>query len=226
MEQTREGFKQVGEGVKRVQAWENVSPSQRFSQTKLSRQFQANLESFQGIQRLSAEKSRQYVLAARAAIEHGDTADDAVYHSTSPNTSRSQQQQVQVPLVQQQMALAEQSDVDFQEMLINEREADIRQIEQGISELNEIFRDLGTMVNEQGHMIESIEGNVQNTLTSTRDASRELVQANKYQKSARNRACMLLIILAVVLAVVLLAVSYSNPVFTVIDLMHCRFLPD
>lgn len=25
MEQTREGFKQVGEGVKKIQAWENVS---------------------------------------------------------------------------------------------------------------------------------------------------------------------------------------------------------
>ncbi|KAF8421959.1 t-SNARE [Tirmania nivea] len=72
------------------------------------------------------------------------------------------------------MALAEQSEVDFQEMLINEREDDIRQIEQGISELNEIFRDLSTMVNEQGHIIESIEGNIQNTLTSTQDASREL----------------------------------------------------
>ena len=190
-----------------------MQPSQRFSQTKLSRQFQTNLESFQAIQRLSAEKSRQYVLAARAAIEHGDTADNTVY------TSRSQQQQEQVPLVQQQMALAEQSEVDFQEMLITEREDGIRQIEQGISMLNEIFRDLGTMVNEQGHMIESIEGNVQNTLTSTRDASRELVQANKYQKSARNRACMLLIILAIVLTVVLLAVSFPTLVWIIVDLI-------
>ncbi|KAF8456061.1 t-SNARE [Kalaharituber pfeilii] len=205
MEQTREGFKQVGEGIKKVQAWENVSPSQRFSQTKLSRQFQTNLESFQGIQRHFAEKSRQYVIAARAAIDHGDIADDAVYLSTSPHGTRMQHQE-QVPLVQQQLALAEQSEVDFQEMLINEREDDIRQIEQGISELNEIFRDLGTMVTEQGVMIESVEGNVQNTLTSTRDASRELVQANHYQKGARNRACCLLIILAVVLAVVLLAI--------------------
>jgi syntaxin 7 len=204
MEQTREGFKQVGEGVKKIQAWENVSPSQQFSQAKLSRQFQTNLESFQAIQRLSAEKSRQYVLAARAAIDHGDNADDAVYHSTSPRGG--QQRQEQVPLVQQQLALADQSEVDFQEMLINEREDDIREIEQGISELNEIYRDLGTMVNEQGVMIESIEGNVHNTLASTREASRELVQANNYQKGARNRACFLLIILAVVLAVVLLAV--------------------
>lgn len=188
-----------------------VQPSQRFSQTKLSRQFQTNLESFQGIQRLSAEKSRQYVLAARAAIEHAETADNAVYNSTLPHGQGSQQHQEQVPLVQQQLALAEQSEVDFQEMLINEREDDIRQIEQGISELNEIFRDLGTMVNEQGVMIESIEGNVANTLTSTREASRELVQANKYQKGARNRACMLLIILAVILTVVLLAVSFLTP---------------
>lgn len=130
-------------------------------------------------------------------------------------------------MVQQQMALAEQSEVDFQEMLINEREDDIRQIEQGISELNEIFRDLGTMVTEQGHMIESIEGNVQNTLTSTRDASRELVQANKYQKSARNRACMLLIILAIVLAVVLLAVSSLHLIVMTTNLIFLdRFLHD
>lgn len=125
------------------------------------------------------------------------------------------------------MALAEQSEVDFQEMLINDREDDIRQIEIGISELNEIFRDLGTMVNDQGLQIDDIDRNVQDTSLSTRDASRELEQANKYQKSARNRACMLLIILAVVLAVVLLAVSFPNPVLTVIDLIHyIRFLLD
>lgn len=206
MDKTREEFKKVGDGVKQIQNWDNVSPSQKFSQTKLSRQFQSTLESFQALQRLSAEKSRQYVLAARAAIDHGDTADDAVYHSQSPQNTRGGQQQVQVPLVQQQLALAEQGDVDFQEMLINEREDDIRNIEQGINDINEIFRDLGTMVTEQGVMIESIEGNVQNTLTSTREASRELTQASNYQKGARKRACMLLMILTIVLAVVLLAI--------------------
>lgn len=206
MSQTREQLKQVGEGVKKIQAWEDVSPSQKFSQTKLSRQFQSTLESFQAVQRLSAEKSRQYVLAARAAIDSGDTADDAVYHASSPTNTRNGQQQEQVPLVQQQLALAEQGEVDFQEMLINEREDDIRNIEQGINDINEIFRDLGTMVTEQGVMIESIEGNVQNTLTNTREASRELTQANNYQKGARKRACMLLMILTIVLSVVLLAI--------------------
>jgi hypothetical protein len=37
--------------------------------------------------------------------------------------------------------------------LIAEREAEIREIESGIHELNDIFRDLGTIVQEQGGLI-------------------------------------------------------------------------
>lgn len=126
------------------------------------------LTDFQTIQRLSAEKTRQYVTAARQAQhqvhDEGMPVDDLSYSSGSG------QQQVQVPLVQQQMALAEQSEVDFQEELIQEREQEIRGIEQGITELNEIFRDLGTMVTEQGVMIDNIEQNVSNAATSTKAA--------------------------------------------------------
>lgn len=127
------------------------------------------LTDFQTIQRLSAEKTRQYVTAARNAQnqvnEEGMPIDDMSY---SP--SGAGQRQVQVPLVQQQMALAEQSEVDFQEGLIQEREEEIRGIEQGITELNEIFRDLGTMVTEQGVMIDNIEQNVSNAATHTKAA--------------------------------------------------------
>ena len=41
----------------------------------------------------------------------------------------------------------------YQESLVQEREAEIREIETGIHELHEIFRDLGTLVQEQGNMI-------------------------------------------------------------------------
>jgi t-SNARE complex subunit (syntaxin) len=41
----------------------------------------------------------------------------------------------------------------YQESLIHEREAEIREIETGIHELSEIFRDLGTLVHEQGGML-------------------------------------------------------------------------
>lgn len=41
----------------------------------------------------------------------------------------------------------------YQESLVQEREAEIREIETGIHELHEIFRDLGTLVQEQGGML-------------------------------------------------------------------------
>lgn len=41
------------------------------------------------------------------------------------------------------------SEIEYNELLISEREGEIQNIEQGITELNEIFRDMGMLVNEQ-----------------------------------------------------------------------------
>jgi len=44
-------------------------------------------------------------------------------------------------------------ELEFQETMIAERESEIREIETGIHELNDIFRDLGTIVEQQGGLI-------------------------------------------------------------------------
>ena len=95
--------------------------------------------------------------------------------------------------------------MDFQESLIVERESEIRNIEQSVGELNELFRDVAHIVHEQGGMLDTIEVNVQNTATDTRQADLELRSANRYQKRARGKACCLLLILAVVLTIIILA---------------------
>lgn len=41
----------------------------------------------------------------------------------------------------------------YQESLVQEREIEIREIETGIHELNEVTRDLATIITEQGTMI-------------------------------------------------------------------------
>ena len=61
-------------------------------------------------------------------------------------------EQRQAQLFQAQLSPAE---LAHQESLIQEREAEIREIETGIHELHEIFRDLGTIVLEQGEMLGS-----------------------------------------------------------------------
>lgn len=105
-----------------------------------------------------------------------------------------------------QPQLAEQGEVDFQENLIIEREGEIRQIEQSVGELNELFRDVAHIVREQGDMLDTIDVNVENTLQDTRGADVELRSASRYQKAARNKACCLLLILAIVLVIIVLAV--------------------
>ena len=42
--------------------------------------------------------------------------------------------------------------MEFNENLIADREAEIEQIEQSMNELNEIFRDLNTVVTDQVHL--------------------------------------------------------------------------
>ncbi|KAJ4501957.1 SNAP receptor [Exophiala dermatitidis] len=182
LEETREGFKEVGEGVKRVQAWPDLN--------KLSREFASALSEFQVVQRRAIEKER----ASKAALEEATSAQ-------SPSAEGQQQLQTL-----EEPRLAQQDEVDYQENLIIEREGEIRQIEQSVGELNELFRDVATLVRDQGDLIDAIDVNVENTLTDTRGADVELRSASRYQKAARNKACCLLLILAIVLLIIILAV--------------------
>ena len=171
--------------------------SQKYTQQKLSREFQASGTEFQSIQRLALEKQRASASAARTALESNDSS---APYSDSPSQQQSQLQE------QDQVRLASQDEVDFQDSLIVERESEIRNIEQSVGELNELFRDVAHIVHEQGGQLDTIAGNVQNVATDTRHADLELRSANRYQKSARGKACCLLVILAIVLTIIVLAV--------------------
>lgn len=69
----------------------------------------------------------------------------------SDEQDESQQEQLlQVDDTQRRIQIeALDNEIEYNETLISEREGEIRGIEQGITELNEIFRDLGMLVNEQ-----------------------------------------------------------------------------
>ncbi|EEH18494.1 hypothetical protein PABG_07555 [Paracoccidioides brasiliensis Pb03] len=198
LEETREGFREVGEGIKQVQMWDDVNPSQKWTQQKLSSEFKSTLEEFQSVQRRALEKQRASATAARTALEE----DGGVPHS--PTEGQSLQQ-----LQEQQPRLASQAEVDFQESLIIEREAEIRNIEQSVGELNELFRDVAHIVHEQGGQLDLISENVERTRDDTRGADSELRTASRYQKKARNKACCLLLILAVVLVIIVLAATLA-----------------
>ncbi|KAH8596439.1 putative syntaxin PEP12 [Bisporella sp. PMI_857] len=186
LEESKEAFKEVGEGVKTVQGWEDVSQ-------KLAKEFQSSLQTFQSVQQRALEKQRTSAYAARTALEERQGNGD------ESNNQFGQQQS------QEQLRLASQDEVDFQDSLIVEREAEIRNIEQGVTELNELFRDVAHIVNEQGEALDVIASHVENTRTDARGADIELRSAARYQKQARSKACCLLLILAIILTIIVLA---------------------
>jgi len=171
----------------------SVQPSQKYTQQKLAREFQNNLSEFQNVQRQALEKQRTTASAARTALEEQQSP------GAESNNPIGQQQ------TQEHLRLASQDEVDFQDSLIVEREAEIRNIEQGVTELNELFRDVAHIVNEQGEVLDTIANNVENTRSDTRGADLELRSAARYQKNARSKACCLLLILAVILTIIILA---------------------
>lgn len=184
----------------------NLSPDDRqhkLERDKISTDFQRALRAFQAAQTRSVERQRTFVQRAKANL------DDANLPAlSSSDTLGVQQGQVleleQTQLLQQEMVTD--SEIEFQEQLIQEREGEIEEIEQGITELNEIFRDLATIVSDQGSMINNIESNVISVANNTRGASEELVTANNYQRKAARRMTCLLIVFVIVFMVVLLAV--------------------
>jgi len=154
------------------------------------------LTELQTLQRVALEKQRASATAARTALEEGGQG----YSGSQGGGQQLQQQE------QEQLRLADQSEVDFQESLIVERESEIRNIEQSVGELNELFRDVAHMVHEQGQSLDIISDNVTNTRDDTRGADQNLRSASRHQRNARNKACCLLMILAILLTVVILAV--------------------
>ncbi|KAM0391753.1 hypothetical protein ACHAQC_006549 [Fusarium culmorum] len=195
MDKTRDMCREIGDGVKRLQTWEDLTKQQKYEQTKVSSDFQAALQEFQSLQRRALEKERASITAARAAQE-GESAEGA---SSETQLEQLQQQE-------QRVVLAPQDEVDFQEALIIEREEEIRNIEQGVGDLNVLFRQVAQIVNEQGEQLGSIADRVEDVRDDTRQADVENRQAARYQKAARNKSCCLLSILAVILTIVILAI--------------------
>lgn len=82
--------------------------------------------------------------------------------------------------------------------VIMQREREIEEIAQGIIDLSDLFRDLQTMVIDQGTMLDRIDYNVERMATDVKGAEKELKIASGYQKKTTKRKIIFLLFLIVV----------------------------
>lgn len=140
---------------------------------RLTSDFSDVLRNFQVIQRTAAQKEKESVIRARAASHtkpdqgQGSTLID---FDASPSFQRQAQSQ-------QQIQMEEEVDVDE----LREREKSIRKIESDIVDVNQIFKDLATMVHAQGEVIDSIEANVESATIQVSEGASQIAKAREYQ---------------------------------------------
>ena len=147
---TKDISKELVPDIRTLAHWDpdEIGPSERYEQQKLTGDFQKAATDFQNAQRLALEKQKDFVNKRREAIEEEQAEYEASPDGRGQRLKHPQQQQTQ-----QGIQLLDNAEVEFNEQLIEEREQEIQGIEQGIIELNEIFRDLGSIVTEQGSLI-------------------------------------------------------------------------
>ncbi|KAL3460483.1 t-SNARE [Aspergillus heterothallicus] len=91
--------------------------------------------------------------------------------------------------------------------VILQREREINDIAKGIIELSDIFRELQTMVIDQGTMLDRIDYNVERMHTDVQSAQKELNVATNYQRRTTKRKIILLLVLLVVGMIIVLLVK-------------------
>ena len=93
--------------------------------------------------------------------------------------------------------------------MVEEREREISNIVQSITELNSIFRDLAQMIVDQGTVLDRIDYNVEHASFRTEQGLKQLQKAETYQKKNRKMMCIIVLgIIASVMFVLLMATKF------------------
>lgn len=184
-----------------------LSPSEqrqfKMQRERLADEFATALNAFQATQRNAAQKVKEQIQRSKAlaggdpfapAPRRGDHQLIELQNSTGANSRQQQQQQMQ-------------DEMNLQ--LLEEQEQSIRRLEADISDVNQIFKELGAIVHEQGDLIDSIEASVERTEVFVSEGTQQLRQASSYKNKIRKKKLILMIIAAIVLAILIGIIAWQ-----------------
>ncbi|KAI4371516.1 hypothetical protein MLD38_019741 [Melastoma candidum] len=180
-----------------------ISPSKKIADAKLAKDFQAVLKEFQKAQRLAAERETAYTPFVRPAVLPSSYTASEIDGSSD----RGPEQRALLVESRRQEVLLLDNELAFNEAIIEEREQGIHEIQNQIGEVNEIFKDLAVLVNEQGTMIDDISTHIDNAHAATALGKSHLVKAAKTQRANSSLACLLLVMFGIVILIVVIVLA-------------------
>ncbi|EJD42717.1 t-SNARE [Auricularia subglabra TFB-10046 SS5] len=91
------------------------------------------------------------------------------------------------------------------------RNAEIAHLAQSIAGLAELFKDLSSLVVEQGTILDSVEYNIEQAAVELDHANAELKVAQRYQRNTGRRSCIFLLILLIVGTILVIIFKPRRP---------------
>jgi len=161
----------------------------RVTLTKLANTFSNVLNEFQRAQRESLEKEK---MAMKQQMGGQNEQNSLISLDNSSGQAQLQQQL---------------SPNEFAQM--QERENAIVQLEADIADVNMIFKDLASMVHDQGEIIDSIENNIETAVVDIQGGNEQLRQAREHQQAARKKKMIIAIVCLVFVLVLVLIIVFS-----------------
>uniref|UniRef100_T1IH79 t-SNARE coiled-coil homology domain-containing protein n=1 Tax=Strigamia maritima TaxID=126957 RepID=T1IH79_STRMM len=168
----------------------NDERMRRMQKERLTNDFSRILQTFQSMQREVKQKTKDSIQQQKRQSDNGFFSD----------SHPSQLIQLESP-VQNQSSIQMQMEDEVQLELMREQEKAMHELETDIVTVNEIFRDLATMVHEQGEVVDSIEAQMESTSIHVTEANQQLVKARDYKFSLRRKKVCIVVCLAVFLSI-------------------------
>ena len=178
--------------------------SDRASLAALSAEFKATLNRFSEVAEMTAPAPAPAAAppAGAVAVQIGVGAPQPPLAPAPPDGGGGAAQA-------QQMEAGGLQAIETNDQIIREREAGLRQINQQVHEVSEIFQDLALLVSEQGEHIDNIQTNIESAANNTARGARELARASRYQRRARGRMCMFGVLLIIVIVALILVLKFA-----------------
>jgi syntaxin 7 len=146
----------------------------KIQRDRLVDEFTAALTAFQAVQKKTVDLEKNAIRQTKANITIPKPPSKSSASSSYPESSfENNFVDHRGPTQMQQ-----QEEIDLQ--ALEEQERTIRELEENIVGVNEIYKKLGALVYEQGQTIDSIEASVENASVFVQDGSEQLRRASHY----------------------------------------------
>jgi syntaxin 7 len=151
----------------------------KIQRDRLVDEFTAALTAFQAVQKKTVDLEKNAVRQAKANVTLPKPPSSN--KSTSNSYGDSPFENNFVDNKGPTQAQLQQEEIDLH--ALEEQEATIRELEENIVGVNEIYKKLGALVYEQGQTIDSIEASVENASVFVTDGTEQLRRASHYSVS-------------------------------------------